>query len=150
MTHMNCCRGNKSLHPFLKITSVVSCSVQIPLCFPSRYITNAQFIVFVHFGYERVIDQPDPGTDINNSVNKVDINEPPHDKTNKMACAPSEDSDQPGHPPSLIRVFAIRIQKACVLSYPLSAQRSLWSDFAERTTILLVLSWGGSNVERYL
>ena len=32
--------------------------------------------------------------------------EPPHDKTNKVACAPSEDSDQPGHPPSLIRVFA--------------------------------------------
>ena len=23
--------------------------------------------------------------------------EPAHDKTNKMACAPSEDSDQPGH-----------------------------------------------------
>ena len=34
--------------------------------------------------------------------------EPPHDKTNKMACAPSEDADQPGHPPSLIRVFAVR------------------------------------------
>ena len=32
--------------------------------------------------------------------------EPSHDKTKKMACAPSEDSDQPGHPPSLIRVFA--------------------------------------------
>ena len=28
--------------------------------------------------------------------------EPPHDKTNKMACAPSEDSDQSGHLPSLI------------------------------------------------
>ena len=28
--------------------------------------------------------------------------EPPHDKTNKMACAPSEESDQPGNPPSLI------------------------------------------------
>ena len=25
----------------------------------------------------------------------------PHDKSNKMNCAPSEDSDQPGHPPSL-------------------------------------------------
>ena len=25
--------------------------------------------------------------------------EPPHDKTNKMACAPSEDSDQSGRPP---------------------------------------------------
>ena len=30
--------------------------------------------------------------------------EAPHDKSNKMTCAPSEDSDQPGHPPSLIRV----------------------------------------------
>ena len=29
--------------------------------------------------------------------------EPPQDKTNKMACASSEDSDQPGHPPSLIK-----------------------------------------------
>ena len=28
--------------------------------------------------------------------------EPPHDKTNQMACAPSEDLDHPGHPPSLI------------------------------------------------
>ena len=27
--------------------------------------------------------------------------------TNKVACAPSEDSDQPGHPPSLIRVFPV-------------------------------------------
>ena len=43
------------------------------------------------------------------------INEPPHDKTNKMACAPSEDSDQPGHPPSLIKVFAVRMKKASVL-----------------------------------
>ena len=36
----------------------------------------------------------------------------PHDKTNKMASAPSEDSDQPGHLPSLIRVFAGRMKKA--------------------------------------
>ena len=57
--------------------------------------------------------------------------EPPHDKTNKMACAPSEDSDQPGHPPSLIRVLAVRMNKPWVLSYPLSAQRRLWSDWAD-------------------
>ena len=31
-------------------------------------------------------------------------------------CAPSEDSDQLGHPPSLIRVFAVRMKKAWVLS----------------------------------
>ena len=35
------------------------------------------------------------------------IIEPPHDKTNKIAFVPSKDSDQPGHPPSLIRVFAV-------------------------------------------
>ena len=46
-------------------------------------------------------------------------------------CAPSEDSDQPGHPPSLIRVFAVRMKKPWVLSYPLSAQRRLWSDWAD-------------------
>ena len=60
-----------------------------------------------------------------------------------MACAPSKD---------LARVFAVCIKKAWVLSYPLSAQRRLWSDwmprlswvFTGRTATLLVLSWGGS------
>ena len=45
--------------------------------------------------------------------------------------APSEDSDQTGHLPSLIRVFAVRMKKAWVLSYPLSAQRRLWSNWAD-------------------
>ena len=51
-----------------------------------------------------------------------------HDQTNKMVCAPSEDSDQPGHPPSLIRVFTVYMKKCWVLSYQLSAQLRLWSD----------------------
>ena len=59
------------------------------------------------------------------------MTEPPCDKTNKMACEPSDDSDQPGHPPSLNRVFSVRMKKAWVLSYPLSAQRRLWSDWAD-------------------
>ena len=81
-------------------------------------------------------------------------NEPPHDKTNKMACAPSQDSEQPWHPPSQIRVFAVRMKKAWVLSYPLSAQRRRYSDWAEMPRLiwvfdrhavsLLVLSRGGS------
>ena len=33
--------------------------------------------------------------------------EPVHDKTNKITCAPSKDSEQPGHTPRLIRVFAM-------------------------------------------
>ena len=40
-------------------------------------------------------------------------------------CATSKDSDQPGHPPSLIRFFAVHMKKARVLSYPLNPQRRL-------------------------
>ena len=46
-------------------------------------------------------------------------------------CGPSEDSDQPGHLPSLIRVFAVHMKKPWVLSYPLSAQQRLQSDLAD-------------------
>ena len=31
----------------------------------------------------------------------------PHNKNQQNDCAPSEDLDQPGHPPSPIRVFAV-------------------------------------------
>ena len=44
--------------------------------------------------------------------------EPRHDKINKMS-------------PSPIRVFAVRMKKAWALSHPLSAQRRLWSDWAD-------------------
>ena len=71
-------------------------------------------------------------------------NEPPHDKTNKSACAPSEDSDQPGHPLSLIRVFAVRVKKSWVLSYPLSARRRLWSDWTDAQADLS-LRWAHSH-----
>ena len=42
-------------------------------------------------------------------------------------CVPSEDSDQPGHSPSLIRVFAVCMKKSWVPCYPLNAQRRLIS-----------------------
>ena len=48
-------------------------------------------------------------------------------KSIKITCVPSEDSDQPRHPPSLIRVFAVRMKKHWDLSYP------GWSVFAGRT-----------------
>ena len=55
--------------------------------------------------------------------------EPQHDKTNKMACAPSEYSDQPGQMPSPIGVFAVLMKIPWALSYPLNAQRRLLSDW---------------------
>ena len=45
------------------------------------------------------------GYDKNVFIKRYD---PPHDKTDKMACAPSEDSDQPWHLSTLIRFFAAR------------------------------------------
>ena len=60
-------------------------------------------------------------------------------------CAPSEDSDQPGHPPSLIRVFAVRMKKPLVLSYPLSAQQLLRSDWADAQADLS-LCWAHMHV----
>ena len=76
-------------------------------------------------------------------------NEPPHDKSKKMACAPSEDSDQPGHPPSLIKVSAVRMKKAWVLSYPLSTQWSLRSDWADAQADLS-LRWAHSHFDGFV
>ena len=47
-----------------------------------------------------------------------------------MTCVPSEDSDQPGHPPSPIRVFAVRMKKHWALNYLLSASEDR-SDLAD-------------------
>ena len=45
-------------------------------------------------------------------------------------CAPSEDSDQPGHPPSLIRVF-VRLMGSQGPKLSSCGQRRLWSDWAD-------------------
>ena len=47
-------------------------------------------------------------------------------KTNKITCAPREDSDQPGQAPSLIGVFTVRMKKDWVFSYLLTL--SNWAD----------------------
>ena len=77
--------------------------------------------------------------------------EPPHDKTNRISCAPSKDSDQSGHPPSLFRAFAVSMKKAVSLAtywaHSIGSDQTgrLWV-FAGRTVILLVLSLGSSYV----
>ena len=75
-----------------------------------------------------------------------------HNQPNE--CAPSEDSDQPGHLLSLIRVFAVRMKKAWCLNYLLSGQRRLirlrgcpgWSESSlGAQSFCCFFSWGGSN-----
>ena len=50
---------------------------------------------------------------------------PQHDKANKMTCAPSEDSDQAGHPHNMIRAFAVHIKNSRVLDYSFSSRKHL-------------------------
>ena len=79
--------------------------------------------------------------------------EPWHDKTNKMTCAPSKDSDQPGHSPSLMRVFALCSVGSLGSKVSSCGQQRLWSDWVDAQAdlslcwvhiILLVLSCTGS------
>ena len=58
------------------------------------------------------------------------IFEPRHVKTNKMAVRPAKTQISLGIRP-VWSVFAVRMKKAWALSYPLSAQRWLWSDWVD-------------------
>ena len=67
------------------------------------------------------------------------LNELQHDKTNKMICGPSKDSDQPGHMPRLIWVFAVhfmgRLRTECFFIQAVKTVIRLdgclgWSEFA--------------------
>ena len=60
-----------------------------------------------------------------------------------MSVRPAK-TDLPGHLPSLISVFAVRMKKAWVLSYPLSAQRRHCSDWADAQADLN-LRWAHSH-----
>ena len=56
-------------------------------------------------------------------------------------CELQEDSDQSKHQLSLIKVFAVRMEKAWVLSYPLSAQRRISSsEMSFNDTIMFVMT----------
>ena len=72
-------------------------------------------------------------------------NEPHHYKTNKMILATSEDSDQPGYPPSLIRVFAVHSMGSGGPSVSSCGQRRLWSDWADAQADLS-LRWSQRSV----
>ena len=48
-----------------------------------------------------------------------------------MACAPNEDLDQPGHPPSLIRVFTVRSMGSLGPKLSSCGQQRLRSDWAD-------------------
>ena len=65
---------------------------------------------------------------------------PVHDKTYKMTCAPSEDSDQPGHPPRLIRVLAVclNITKTRLFKYTVNSTTKKMKIFRQKTLIFFI------------
>ena len=91
----------------------------------SKIILNGHLVLQVSVGCGQTIELKTMTKIAWPPLETILINEPHRDKTNKMACAPSKDSDQPRHPPSLIRVFAVSLKKARILSYPLSALQRL-------------------------
>ena len=94
-------------------------------------------------------------THVSESEIKGLIFEPQQDK---ITWAPREDPDQPWHPPSLIRVFAVRsvdvwgpkLSSCSEDSDPTERMSRLIWVFAGRTVILLVLSCAGSVYRRKL
>ena len=56
--------------------------------------------------------------------------EPQRQTTYLLTCAPNENSDQPAHPRSLIRVFAVHRKKLWIIGYPLCALWRFLSDCA--------------------
>ena len=77
-----------------------------------------------------------------------------HQQNQQNECVPSEDSDQHGHPPSLIKIFAVRSMGSYRLKVSSCGQRRLSDQtgrmprliwvIAGRTLTLLVLSCCGS------
>ena len=63
------------------------------------------------------------------------LTEPRHDKTNKVTVRPAKAQISLGIRP-VWSVFAVRMKTPWVLSYPLSAQRRLWSDWAHSQFVL--------------
>ena len=53
-----------------------------------------------------------------------------HDKTNKISVCPAKTQISLGIHPVWLE-FAVRMKKPWVLSYPLSTQQRLWSDWAD-------------------
>ena len=74
--------------------------------------------------------------------------EPRHDKTNKMTVRPAKTQISLCARP-VWSVFAVRMKKAWVLSYPLSAQRRLWSDWAH-AQVDLSLHWAHTQFVGFL
>ena len=71
---------------------------------PSKAMLDCRGFIFSFKKWQNVFAGPPRNltAELQAVILKRSIFERPNDKTNKMACVPSEDSDQPGHPPSLI------------------------------------------------
>ena len=93
----------------------------------------------------------DPGLGLQDNIMSKGNGQQRGKTVSSITCAPFEDSIQPTHPHSLIRVFIIRMKKKilCILCYTKWTQQSLitgWSDSSLRTHVRRYTFWRfGSN-----
>ena len=75
---------------------------------------------------------------------ELPIYEPVHDKTNKMTSAPSEDSDQPGHPPRLISHCCLHEEQTVKQTVKTDQiglmSRLMWTAKTDQTGLILVFA----------
>ena len=100
-----------------------------PIQFHERFI----FVIFWGRNYceNKLLQKYDTFIKANETRKGNKKNEPSHHKTNNMACALREDSDQPGHPPSLIRVFAVYSKDSQWPKASSCGQQRLWFNSLE-------------------
>ena len=59
---------------------------------------------------------------VTRKINELHVHKPQGEKTYLRTYSPNEDSNQPSHPLSLIRIFAVHMKKKCIIGYPRCAQ----------------------------
>ena len=66
-----------------------------------------------------------------------------------LTCAPNEDTDQPAHPRSLIRVFVVRMKKPCFLAIQ-NAPNEDSDQTARKRRLVWILAWRTCQTVRFL
>ena len=72
---------------------------------------------------------------------------PQREKTYLLTCTSNDDSNQPAHPRSLIRIYVVRMMKLCIFCYPKCVHLRFWSNCANTQADLNPL---GAHVWKYI
>ena len=111
-----------------KKTRIVETRISLDIDDPRPVSVRGFCCLPVHFKIQDSLQKPPNNESPEKSVNKSEMRSShSSDCMTKPTngCAPNEDSDQPGHSPSLIRVFTLRSMGSCGPKLSSCGQRRL-------------------------